>query len=124
MNDLGRLAGEPKKSLKRPGARAWLWWKGFRKQTPPSAVFCHLFTGTQTLVGVARPILHPTFRALSAAINNIPLRTYMGIVAMAQTSEPPPRTSTPRTFTNQSATAEELLKSQTVGLVNLADFRK
>jgi protein FAM50 len=43
---------------------------------------------------------------------------------MAQTSEPPPRTSTPRAFTTQSATAEELLKSQTVGLVNLADFRK
>lgn len=32
--------------------------------------------------------------------------------------------STPRTFTNQSASAEELLKSQTVGLVNLSDFRK
>lgn len=27
-------------------------------------------------------------------------------------------------FTNQSATAEDLLKSQTVGLVHLSDFRK
>ena len=31
--------------------------------------------------------------------------------------------STPR-FTSQTASAEELLKSQTVGLVNLDDFRK
>ncbi|OCT44619.1 hypothetical protein CLCR_05977 [Cladophialophora carrionii] len=38
-------------------------------------------------------------------------------------SNPPSGTSTPR-FTSQSATAEDLLKSQTVGLVNLADFRK
>jgi protein FAM50 len=34
------------------------------------------------------------------------------------------RTSTPRSFTGQSASAEDLLKSQTVGLVNLSDFRK
>lgn len=33
-------------------------------------------------------------------------------------------TSTPRSFTSQSASAEDLLKSQTVGLVNLSDFRK
>jgi protein FAM50 len=33
-------------------------------------------------------------------------------------------TSTPRSFTGQSASAEDLLKSQTVGLVNLSDFRK
>lgn len=39
-------------------------------------------------------------------------------------SEPPSRTSTPRSFTAQAATTEDLLKSQTVGLVNLADFRK
>ncbi|EXJ74748.1 uncharacterized protein A1O5_01443 [Cladophialophora psammophila CBS 110553] len=39
-------------------------------------------------------------------------------------SNPPSGTSTPRAFTAQSATAEDLLKSQTVGLVNLADFRK
>ncbi|OAP57205.1 hypothetical protein AYL99_07943 [Fonsecaea erecta] len=39
-------------------------------------------------------------------------------------SNPPSGTSTPRAFTVQSATAEDLLKSQTVGLVNLADFRK
>ncbi|EXJ55406.1 hypothetical protein A1O7_08333 [Cladophialophora yegresii CBS 114405] len=38
-------------------------------------------------------------------------------------SNPPSGTSTPR-FTSQSASAEDLLKSQTVGLVNLADFRK
>ncbi|KAJ9613322.1 hypothetical protein H2200_003264 [Cladophialophora chaetospira] len=38
-------------------------------------------------------------------------------------SNPPSGASTPR-FTTQTATAEDLLKSQTVGLVNLADFRK
>ena len=30
----------------------------------------------------------------------------------------------PRTFTSQAASAEDLLKSQTVGLVHLDDFRK
>ena len=39
-------------------------------------------------------------------------------------SEPPSGTSTPRSFTNSRASAEELLKSQTVGLVNLDEFRK
>lgn len=39
-------------------------------------------------------------------------------------SNPGSGASTPRAFTNQSASAEDLLKSQTVGLVNLADFRK
>lgn len=39
-------------------------------------------------------------------------------------SESQSRTSTPRSFTNQSATAEDLLKSQTVGLVHLSEFRK
>ena len=43
---------------------------------------------------------------------------------MAPTSNPPSGTSTPRAFTSQTASAEDLLKSQTVGLVNLADFRK
>jgi protein FAM50 len=38
-------------------------------------------------------------------------------------SNPPSGASTPR-FTSQTATAEDLLKTQTVGLVNLADFRK
>lgn len=32
--------------------------------------------------------------------------------------------TTPRSFTNQTVSAEDLLKSQTVGLVNLSDFRK
>ncbi|KAF7585993.1 hypothetical protein BBP40_009730 [Aspergillus hancockii] len=32
--------------------------------------------------------------------------------------------STPRSFTSQTASAEDLLKSQTVGLVHLSDFRK
>ncbi|RMD43741.1 hypothetical protein DV735_g1372, partial [Chaetothyriales sp. CBS 134920] len=41
----------------------------------------------------------------------------------ADNSNPTSRSSTPR-FTSQLATAEDLLKSQTVGLVNLADFRK
>lgn len=40
------------------------------------------------------------------------------------TSETPSGTSTPRAFTGQTASAEDLLKSHTVGLVNLADFRK
>lgn len=32
--------------------------------------------------------------------------------------------SSARSFTSQTASAEELLKSQTVGLVHLSDFRK
>ncbi|KAL1960410.1 hypothetical protein VTO42DRAFT_7709 [Malbranchea cinnamomea] len=43
---------------------------------------------------------------------------------MNPTSDPPSRTSTPRTFTSHAASAEDLLKSQTVGLVNLSEFRK
>lgn len=43
---------------------------------------------------------------------------------MAPSSGPPSGTATPRSFTNQSASAEDLLKSSTVGLVNLSDFRK
>ncbi|KAL4898085.1 XAP5, circadian clock regulator-domain-containing protein [Aspergillus ambiguus] len=39
-------------------------------------------------------------------------------------SEQPSQSSTPRSFTSQTASAEELLKSQTVGLVHLSDFRK
>ncbi|CEL09442.1 Putative XAP5 domain protein [Aspergillus calidoustus] len=39
-------------------------------------------------------------------------------------SEAPSHSSTPRSFTSQSASAEDLLKSQTVGLVHLSDFRK
>ena len=39
-------------------------------------------------------------------------------------SDPDSRTGTPRSFTSQAASAEDLLKSQTVGLVNLSDFRK
>ena len=42
---------------------------------------------------------------------------------MADDSKPASGTSTPH-FTSQAATAEDLLKSQTVGLVNLAEFRK
>ena len=34
------------------------------------------------------------------------------------------RVPTPTRFTSQAATAEDLLKSQTVGLVHLSDFRK
>ena len=43
---------------------------------------------------------------------------------MPPSSEAPSRTSTPRSFTNHTASAEDLLKSQTVGLVHLSDFRK
>ncbi|KAL1852595.1 hypothetical protein Plec18167_007690 [Paecilomyces lecythidis] len=43
---------------------------------------------------------------------------------MPPPSEPQSRTSTPRSFTNQTASTEELLKSQTVGLVDLSEFRK
>lgn len=43
---------------------------------------------------------------------------------MNSSNEPSSRTSTPRSFTNQSATTEDLLKSQTVGLVHLSEFRK
>ena len=41
-----------------------------------------------------------------------------------QGSETPSGTSTPRSFTNQIVSTEDLLKSQTVGLVHLDDFRK
>ena len=43
---------------------------------------------------------------------------------MNPSSKPPSGTSTPRAFTSQAASAEDLLKTQTVGLVNLAEFRK
>ncbi|KIV93810.1 hypothetical protein PV10_04997 [Exophiala mesophila] len=43
---------------------------------------------------------------------------------MSTPEEAPSRSSTPRGFTAPTATTEDLLKSQTVGLVNLADFRK
>jgi protein FAM50 len=39
-------------------------------------------------------------------------------------SNPPSGTSTPSRFTSQATSAEDVLKYQTVGLVNLADFRK
>lgn len=39
-------------------------------------------------------------------------------------SNPPSGTSTPRAWAAQSASAEDILKTQTVGLVHLADFRK
>ena len=44
-------------------------------------------------------------------------------------SATPSRTATPNltissNFTSQTSTAEDLLKSQTVGLVHLSDFRK
>lgn len=47
----------------------------------------------------------------------------------AANSSAPSRDSTPSLaansrFTSQNATAEDLLKSQTVGLVQLSDFRK
>jgi protein FAM50 len=38
--------------------------------------------------------------------------------------ESPSGASTPRSFTNQTASTEDLLKFQTVGLVHLDDFRK
>lgn len=39
-------------------------------------------------------------------------------------SEQQNNSSNPRSFTSQTASAEDLLKSQTVGLVHLSDFRK
>lgn len=49
---------------------------------------------------------------------------YFFLVHIMRPSESQSRTSTPRSFTNQTASAEDLLKSQTVGLVHLSDFRK
>ncbi|EEH05588.1 XAP5 domain-containing protein [Histoplasma capsulatum G186AR] len=43
---------------------------------------------------------------------------------MPPSLDPQSRKSTPRSFMNQTASAEDLLKSQTVGLVHLSDFRK
>jgi len=39
-------------------------------------------------------------------------------------SDAPNRANNPRSFTAQAPSAEDLLKTQTVGLVNLSDFRK
>ena len=39
-------------------------------------------------------------------------------------SEQDSQASAPRSFAGQSISAEEMLKSQTVGLVHLSDFRK
>ncbi|EPS33060.1 hypothetical protein PDE_08022 [Penicillium oxalicum 114-2] len=41
-----------------------------------------------------------------------------------ESSEQESRVSTPRSFTGQTVSAEDMLKSQTVGLVHLSDFRK
>ncbi len=57
----------------------------------------------------------PSFRSACAFL--------LCALAMAP-SEPLSGTSTPRSFTNQTASTEDLLKSQTVGLVHLDDFRK
>ena len=51
------------------------------------------------------------------------------LMASNPPSSLPSRTSTPNStsnsrFTSQASTAEDLLKSQTVGLVHLSDFRK
>ena len=43
---------------------------------------------------------------------------------MNPSSNPASGTSTPRAFTSQAASAEDMLKTHTVGLVNLAEFRK
>ena len=46
-------------------------------------------------------------------------------MADAPRSTSPSRSTTPNPrFTSQSATAEDVLKEQTVGLVHLSDFRK
>lgn len=57
--------------------------------------------------------------------------TPMSLLEMASTpsSNTPSRNSTPvpthnTRFTPQSSTAEDLLKSQTVGLIHLSDYRK
>ena len=52
------------------------------------------------------------------------LPTFGLVTIMAPPSETPSGTSTPRSFAAQTASAEDLLKSQTIGLVNLSDFRK
>jgi hypothetical protein len=46
----GRLARWSLKKgyLKRQDVRVGVWWKGCRKQPPKGAIFCHLFTGTET----------------------------------------------------------------------------
>ncbi|KAL9107403.1 MAG: hypothetical protein Q9227_007687 [Pyrenula ochraceoflavens] len=43
---------------------------------------------------------------------------------MASNKDTVSQAANPRSFTNQSASAEDILKTQTVGLVNLSDFRK
>ena len=57
------------------------------------------------------------------SLSSIELRLSLA-PSMAPSSDLPSRTSTPRAFTSQTASAEDLLKSQTVGLVHLSDFRK
>ena len=43
---------------------------------------------------------------------------------MSPPSEPPSGTSTPRSFVNQTASAEDLLNVQAGGLISFSDFRK
>lgn len=59
----------------------------------------------------------------NTSISCFPAAAVRSNPAMAS-SEQESRTSTPRSFTGQSVSAEEMLKSQTVGLVHLSDFRK
>jgi protein FAM50 len=50
--------------------------------------------------------------------------TFANMDRFASSSSDHPDTSANSRFTSQAATAEDLLKAQTVGLVNLNDYRK
>lgn len=73
------------------------------------------------------PRPNPMKALQSLLVNNHPHSPTM--TSSASSSNMPSRTNTPNPttharFTSQASTAEDLLKSQTVGLVHLSDFRK
>lgn len=75
-------------------------------------------------------MLPPEIRQDECDNSSTPLITFFGmILAYSNPHIMPPteqqsQSSAGRSFTSQTASAEELLKSQTVGLVHLSDFRK
>lgn len=56
--------------------------------------------------------------------SNSNLWTKLDKVKLKMVDESPDGSSAPSAFTSHATTAEELLKTQTVGLVSLSDYRK
>ena len=75
--------------------------------------------GTKTELSTPIPL---TYLALSSS-NSVLLTMPEPTLKMAGDNNPSSNND-PNRFTHQNSTAEDLLKSQTVGLVQLSDFRK